>query len=115
MWSGRVINERTAWELLNLIEQIHLWAITDFRAFVLDHLKPWHTFCEQNYLFDWHSVYDVTDDKKTRWSCEENEDIHLPKWVDNLINSTRDKVQIQAKEYLRSNQRTSIQAWKTKG
>ena len=56
--SGRIVNGRTAWELLSLIDQIHLWSITESRTFVLEHLRSWHTFCKENCLLDWDSVYD---------------------------------------------------------
>lgn len=38
------MTERKAWELLSLVDQIHLWGVTDFRNFVIQHLKPWHDF-----------------------------------------------------------------------
>lgn len=44
IWSGPVTTERRAWELLSLIDQIHLWGVTDFRDFVITHLTPWHEF-----------------------------------------------------------------------
>lgn len=83
-----------------LIEQIHLWAVTDFRTFILDHLRPWHEFCEKNYLFDWNSVYNVSDDRKTRRTCGDDENILLPSWIDNLNNASRRKIQTKAKESL---------------
>ncbi|KAL5607182.1 hypothetical protein FOBRF1_007679 [Fusarium oxysporum] len=52
IWSGRVSTERRAWELLSLINQIHLWGVTVFRDFVIRHLKPWHEFGKRCYVND---------------------------------------------------------------
>ncbi|KAF4429436.1 light induced alcohol dehydrogenase Bli-4 [Fusarium acutatum] len=52
IWSGRVSTERRAWELLSLIDQIHLWGVTVFRDFVIRHLKPWHEFAKRCYVND---------------------------------------------------------------
>ncbi|KAG4289868.1 hypothetical protein FPRO06_04690 [Fusarium proliferatum] len=52
IWSGRVSTERKAWELLSLIDQIHLWGVTVFRDFVVRHLKPWHEFGKRCYVND---------------------------------------------------------------
>jgi hypothetical protein len=98
IWSGRVIDERTAWELLSLIDQIHLWAITEFRTFVLEHLKPWHKFCEENYLLDWDSVYDLGSQLKRKRNCEE--DLLLPAWINHLTEPNWQKLQLRAKESL---------------
>jgi hypothetical protein len=46
------VTERKAWELLSLVDQIHLWGVTDFRDFVIRHLKPWHEFCKKCYVND---------------------------------------------------------------
>ena len=100
IWSGRVINERTAWELLSLVDQIHLWAITEFRSFVLEHLRPWHKFCEENFLLDWDSVYDSGQQRKRKRTCSESKDLLLPSWVDFLSDSLRQRVQVRAKESL---------------
>lgn len=42
VWSGHVIFAKVAYELLTLIDQTHLWAITEYRTFVLEHLRTWH-------------------------------------------------------------------------
>ncbi|KAH8599477.1 hypothetical protein B0O99DRAFT_724679 [Bisporella sp. PMI_857] len=57
---------------------IHLWAITEFRTFVTDHLKPWHKFCDDNYLLDWRSIYDVKPELKSMRTCDEDTDLPLP-------------------------------------
>jgi len=46
------VTEQKAWELLSIIDQIHLWGVTDFRDFVIQHLKPWHEFGKICYVND---------------------------------------------------------------
>lgn len=100
IWSARVTNERAAWELLSLIEQIHNWAITTFRTFVIEHLKPWHKFCDNNYLLDWKSVYDVKPELKQLRTCREGEDLLLPSWAQLLNEQMQRKLQERAKRSL---------------
>lgn len=95
------MDERTAWELLSLVEQIHLWAITEFRAFILEHLRAWHQFCEENYLLDWDSVYDNGRQLKRKRTCSEVEDFPLPAWVDLVSEPIRQRAQARAKNSLR--------------
>ncbi|KAK2604093.1 hypothetical protein N8I77_007051 [Diaporthe amygdali] len=52
IWSSRVTTERRAWELLSLVDQIHHWGVTDFRDFVMRHLRPWHDFVKKCYIND---------------------------------------------------------------
>ncbi|KAH7134467.1 hypothetical protein B0J13DRAFT_640840 [Dactylonectria estremocensis] len=98
--SGRLTNERSAWELLSLIDQIHLWAITEFRTFVVDHLKLWHDFCGKNYLLDWPSIYDVKPELKQMRTFSEEVDLALPKWATLLNKDLQQKVQVRAQTYL---------------
>lgn len=100
VWSTRVTNERAAWELLSLVDQIHLWAITEFRTFVTEHLKPWHKFCDDNYLLDWNSVYDVKPELKRMRTCSEGTDLPLPSWVNLLNDPIQRKVQARAQNSL---------------
>lgn len=44
--------ERTAWELLQIVDQIHIWGATDFRDFVIQHLRPWHELGKTCYVND---------------------------------------------------------------
>lgn len=98
MWSGRVVELKAAWQLLKLIDQIHLWAFTDFRTFVLEHLRPWHKFCEDNYLLDWDSQYDCPPEYKRRRVCNTDRDLLLPCWVDSVDSKVvRQQVQTLAK------------------
>lgn len=52
IWSGRVTTERSAWELLSFVDQIHLWGVTIFRDFVMRHLRSWHDFAKKCYIND---------------------------------------------------------------
>lgn len=100
MWSARVTNERAAWELLSLIDQIHIWAITEFRTFVTEHLKPWHKFCDDNYLLDWKSVYDVKPELKQMRTCSVGTDLPLPSWAKLLTDPAQQRVQARAQNSL---------------
>lgn len=100
VWSARVVDERAAWELLSLCDQIRLWAITDFRTFILEHLTPWHKFCDDNYILDWNSVYDTRQELKWTRTCSDTEDLSLPSWANLLSETARQKVQARAKQSL---------------
>jgi hypothetical protein len=100
VWSARVTNERAAWELLSLVDQIHLWAITDFRTFVTEHLKPWHKFCDDNYLLDWKSVYNVKPELKQMRTLSAGTDLPLPSWVKLLKDPIQRKIQERAQNSL---------------
>lgn len=52
IWSGRITTEYKAWELLSIVDQIHLWGVTEFRNFVIQHLKAWHEFGKECYARD---------------------------------------------------------------
>jgi hypothetical protein len=41
-----------AWELLSYVDQIHVWGVTCFRNFVIQHLKSWHAYGEECYEND---------------------------------------------------------------
>lgn len=100
VWSARITNERAAWELLSLVDQIHLWAITDFRTFVTEHLKSWHSFCDENYLLDWKSVYDVKPELKQIRTCSEGPGFPLPSWVKLLNDPMQRRIQARAQKFL---------------
>jgi hypothetical protein len=100
VWSAPVTDERAAWELLSLVDQIHLWATTEFRTFVTEHLKPWHKFCDDNYLVDWKSVYDVKPEFKWMRDCSESTDLPLPSLVKLLNDPIKRKVEARAQKSL---------------
>jgi hypothetical protein len=41
IWEGNIRNEKLAIQLLCIIDQIHEWALTSHRNFVIQHLEPW--------------------------------------------------------------------------
>ena len=91
IWSARVVTEREAWELISLIDQIHLWGVTDHRDFVIQHLKPWHEFAEECYADDVQEMLGYVDtggtiDPKTGWRnwAVPSECVRLPPWVGHL-------------------------------
>jgi hypothetical protein len=77
-----------------------LWAITDFRTFVLEHLRPWHELCEKNYLLEWDSIYDLGEHRKRRRMYSETEDLMVPSWVAHLSEPNRRNIQCRAKNSL---------------
>ncbi|PVH83821.1 hypothetical protein DL98DRAFT_454426 [Cadophora sp. DSE1049] len=101
IWSGRVINERSAWELLCLIDQIHQYATTRFRDYVIQHLQPWHSHCDQNFLLDWQSHYSVSWHLRgKRKRAVVVGDLPLPNWCQHLSNEAKEKLQGRAKAAL---------------
>ncbi|OJJ78665.1 uncharacterized protein ASPGLDRAFT_1198086 [Aspergillus glaucus CBS 516.65] len=52
IWSDRVVTMRKAWELLSLVDQIHLWGVTYFRSSIIQCLKQWHEFSRMCYAND---------------------------------------------------------------
>lgn len=97
LWSGHVTNKEKAYQLLDLIDQIHLWAITDYRTFILEHLRPWHKLCQDNYLLKWDSIYDTGEEQKRKRTNSETEDLNAPAWVRDLNEQSRRKFQSLAK------------------
>ncbi|KAH6879556.1 hypothetical protein B0T10DRAFT_520192 [Thelonectria olida] len=95
IWSGRVTTERRAWELLSLVDQIHLWGATDFRDFVIRHLKPWHEFGKKCYVNDvkfispWTKT-SVTED--THHFTAPDACVQLPEWTKHFQEEARLKL-----------------------
>lgn len=92
------MNQRSAWELLSLIDQIHAYAITHFRDYVIQHLRAWHEYCDENYLLDWDSRYNVPRQKKRKRTCVGEEGLVLPSWTKSLSSEAQDKIQARAKK-----------------
>ena len=44
-----------------LVDKIHHWAKMRFCNIVIQHLKPWHKYCDEDYLSDWD-----TDDENSK-------------------------------------------------
>jgi len=52
VWSSRIADERSAWKLLYLVDQIHDWGVTTFRDYIIRHLKAWHRFGRVAWAYD---------------------------------------------------------------
>lgn len=80
---------RKAWELLSLVDQIHLWGATDFRNSIIQYLKQWHEFgrrCWANdvdFLFSELKTDRVTQDGKG-YCCIPAASLQLPDWANRL-------------------------------
>ncbi|GFF96763.1 hypothetical protein IFM47457_11049 [Aspergillus lentulus] len=89
IWSGRLVSVRKAWELLSLVDQIHLWGATDFRNSIIQYLKQWHEFgrrCWANdvdFLFSELKTDRVTQDGKG-YCCIPAASLQLPDWANRL-------------------------------
>jgi hypothetical protein len=77
-----------------------VYAITRFRDYVIQHLRAWHEFCNENYLLDWGSKYNVPRERKRKRTCIEGEDLALPSWTKSLSREAQDKIQVRAKKSL---------------
>lgn len=99
IWSGRVINERSAWELLCLIDQIHKYATTRFRNYVIQHLQTWHLHCKKHFLSEWKSRYSVHWSRKGKRTIVVDE-LTLPMWRQHFGNDAMKKLQAKAKATL---------------
>jgi hypothetical protein len=83
-----------------LVDQIHLWAITEHRDFVLKHLQAWHSLCQENYLLEWDSIYDLGNHAKKKRIPSNTGDLTVPKWVCHLSEPSRRNFQRDAKSSL---------------
>lgn len=108
------IDERAVWEPLSLIDQIHLWALTGFRDFVMEHLRPWHAFCDENHLPNWDSVYDTGPERKRRRTCDETGALPIASWVNMLSDKRQQRIQDRAKCFL-AKATIEHEMWKGKG
>jgi hypothetical protein len=101
IWSGHATDEQTAAELLSLVNQVHQWAKTVFRMFVVQHLRAWHEFCAENYFLEWDSECDVPTNRKRKREVDDTKDVMVPNWVADLEEPSRKQFQIRAKLALR--------------
>ena len=90
-----------AHRLLLLIDQIYVWAITEYRSMVVEHLRLWHQRCHDNFHLEWKSLYDRGKSVKIRRTINEAGDLALPDWVGYMSKPSRDKIQHCAKQTLR--------------
>jgi len=74
-WEGDVRNERSAWELLCVVDRIQQWATNSYRAMIQHYLKSWHDAVEKDILFEWKMGEDGQ-----RYRLPREEDINSPGW-----------------------------------
>ncbi|KAF7164600.1 hypothetical protein CNMCM5623_009057 [Aspergillus felis] len=97
IWSGRVATIRKAWELLSLVDQIHLSGATDFRNSIIQYLKQWHEFGRRSYANDVDFlVSKLKTDRVTRdgkeYLCIPTACLQLPDWANCLSEEIRGKL-----------------------
>lgn len=46
VWKGEITNVKDAWALTSLVKQIREWAHTEFKSFVVQHLRQWNEYYE---------------------------------------------------------------------
>ena len=104
IWSGSIETQWGAWKLLSLIDQIHQWARTTFRDFVIKHLEAWHAYSNENFLLNW----DTDDEnskkpqsRKKKRELHDGQDLKLPKWCDYVDPPLRQRTQIRARASLK--------------
>ncbi|KAK0743853.1 hypothetical protein B0T18DRAFT_469430 [Schizothecium vesticola] len=88
IWSGRVITERKAWELLSIVDQIHEWGVTAHRDFVIRHLKAWHEFGRRCYFHDASAMHYILCDGKDHDGRRVLR-VDLPAWTQHLTTGAR--------------------------
>lgn len=74
--------------------------MTEFRTFVLEHLRAWHELCEKNYILEWDSKFDHSRQLKRKRGCDDAGDLTVPSWVAHLQESSRRLFQARAKASL---------------
>lgn len=99
--------ERTAWELLQIVDQIHIWGATDFRDFVIQHLRPWHEFGRRCYGNDIGYTHChrhaglVNVDGQVGWEILK-ECLELPGWTRHVTEDTRSNMQAKLEGHMRN-------------
>ncbi|EIT80897.1 hypothetical protein Ao3042_02615 [Aspergillus oryzae 3.042] len=104
IWSGRVVTQRKAWELLSLVDQIHLWGVTDFRNSIINRLNDWHEFGRRCYANDVKFMFrKVGADRFTRDGKEYRPIpgvcLQLADWAKHLSEEARDKLRERVISY----------------
>lgn len=106
---------RKAWELLSLVDQIHLWGVTDFRSSIIQYLKQWHEFSRMCYAND--VMFLIRMLKTDRFTQDGKEYLLLPKaslqladWVEHVTEEAREKLQKRAMFHFRESYRRDFPA-----
>jgi hypothetical protein len=109
------VSTRKAWELLSLVDQIHLWGATDFRNSIIKYLKQWHEFgrrCYANdvdFLFSKLKTDRVPQDRKG-YCCVPAASLQLPDWANRLSEEIRGKLLERAGFHFREAYRRDLSA-----
>lgn len=95
------------------MDQIHLWAATDFRDFAIRHLKPWHEFARKCYANDVDHMRSRSESaKRKRITWTESGQVvgyvprysmELPKWAVHATEATRKKLKRSIALYITDN------------
>lgn len=106
---------RKAWELLSLVDQIHLWGVTDFRSSITQYLKQWHEFSRMCYAND--VMFLIKMLKTDRLIRDGKEYLLLPEaslqladWVKHVSEETREKLRKRTVFHFRESYRRDLPA-----
>ena len=92
-----MVTERKAWELLSLVDQIHLWGATQFRDRVISHLKAWHELADACYAgtveFMMQELPEPCMDKATNKLNWKLPLLDLPEWTGLLKPDAQERLQ----------------------
>ncbi|KAI6365431.1 hypothetical protein MCOR25_005358 [Pyricularia grisea] len=112
IWNGKVTNERKAWELLSIVDQIHHWAITKHRDFVIRHVREWHEFCEECHRQDAIKLWLSSGPYKKRHTAAASRarrqglrGLRLADWTEYLGSEAHNKIRRRAIEIAQDLQR----------
>ena len=106
---------RKAWELLSLVDQIHLWGVTDFRSSIIQCLKQWHEISRMCYAND--VMFLIRMLKTYRFMQDGKEYLLLPKaslqladWVGHVTEEAHEKLQKRAMFHFQESYRRDFPA-----
>ena len=101
-----------------MVDQIQEWAKTTFRDWVIKHLRPWHEYCEENYLFDWDTDNENSkrpqSKKRKRRLIDDGGNVRLAKWSDFADAPVRVKAMARERAHLGAKLRDETKAISTR-
>ncbi|KAJ6786268.1 hypothetical protein PWT90_00808 [Aphanocladium album] len=96
IWSGRIVTERKAWELLSLVDLIHIWGRTQHRDYVMRHLKAWNKLSLRLFIYETAAFCTLmTEEDWQLWL----KNVPLPTWARTLKAKKQHKVRERMNEY----------------
>lgn len=96
IWSGRIVTERKAWELLSLVDLIHVWGRTQHRDYVMRHLRAWDIYSRNLFLHE-ASAFSVVDTDRD-WQLW-LKSVPLPTWARTLTAEKQDEIRERMNGY----------------